>query len=150
MIEKAYENITEYAEARGAVLFDIRAGKRIDGRGNRGVRVSRVDWPSHDFQKWAFTHNMPENSRIKEAHAIAAKVCAHPGIIAELCWSDDPDYITGYVAAKKLGYQRIAKMKNAGDESGCRVFFTDGSIDTESCIHFLEKQPVFIQREGNI
>ncbi|MDJ1631243.1 6-carboxyhexanoate--CoA ligase [Bacillus velezensis] len=79
---------------------------------------------------------MPEHSRIKEAHAIAAKVCAHPGIIAELCWSDDPDYITGYVAAKKLGYQRIAKMKNAGDESGRRIFFTDGSIDTESCIHF--------------
>ncbi|WP_415272808.1 6-carboxyhexanoate--CoA ligase [Bacillus siamensis] len=150
MIEKAYQNIAEYAEARGAVLFDIRTGKRIDGRRERGVRVSRMDWPAHDFQKWALDHNMPENSRIKEAHAIAAKVCAHPGIIAEVCWSDDPDYITGYVASKELGYQRITKMKNDGDESGCRIFFTDGITDTESCIRFLEKQPVFIQREGNI
>lgn len=76
MIEKAYENISEYAEARGAVLFDIRAGKRIDCRGNRGVRVSRVDWPSPDFQKWAFTHNMPENSRIKK-HMPSRQKFAH-------------------------------------------------------------------------
>ena len=29
------------------------------------------------------------------------------GVVAELCWSDDPDYTTGYVAGKNIGYVRI-------------------------------------------
>ncbi|MCP6682678.1 6-carboxyhexanoate--CoA ligase [Bacillus nakamurai] len=147
MIDKAFLDIAAYSEVRGAVLFDIRSGKRIDDRNEKGVRVSRIDWPEPDFHQWASEHGMAANSRIKEALAIAAKVCEHPNIMAELCWSDDPDYITGYVSGKKMGYQRITKMKDAGDESGCRIFFVDGFIDTDSCINFLEKQPVLIQRE---
>ena len=75
MIEKAYENIAEYADARGAVLFDIRAGKRIDGRGNRGVRVSRVDLRHMIFKMGfysqhagKFTNKKHMPSRQKFAH----------------------------------------------------------------------------------
>ena len=32
---------------------------------------------------------------------LATKVSAHPATVAELCWSDDPEYITGYVASRK-------------------------------------------------
>ncbi|QHZ48319.1 MULTISPECIES: 6-carboxyhexanoate--CoA ligase [Bacillus] len=144
MFEKALQDIA----LRGAVLFDIDAGERIDGRHEKGVRVSRIDWPEDDFQKWARERDMPLNPRLKEALAIAAKVCAHPDIIAELCWSDDPDYITGYVASRKLGYRRMTKMKEYGDESGCRIFFVRGFINAENCIDYLENQPVLIQTGG--
>ncbi|MEC1259763.1 6-carboxyhexanoate--CoA ligase [Bacillus swezeyi] len=148
MIEKAFREIAEYSRVRGAVLFDIHSGRRIDGRKDKGVRVSRMDWPETGFEEWAAGCGMPPNPRMKEALAVAAKVSGHPAVVAELCWSDDPDYITGYVAAGELGYQRITKMKEYGDESGCRIFFVDGLIDMKNCIDYLEKQPVLIQSGG--
>lgn len=142
VIEKAYEQIPEWSDVRGAVLFDIHTGKRMDQTKEKGVRVSRMDWPDANFEKWAVP-----SSFIKEALALASKVSRHPAAIAELCWSDDPDYITGYVAGKKMGYQRITAMKEYGTEEGCRVFFIDGSNDVNTYIHDLERQPILIEWE---
>lgn len=146
-IEKAYERMTEYSELRGAILVDIRTGIRIDDRSEKGVRVSRMDWMTTNFEKWADYHKMPRSQRVKEALVLATKVSAHPATVAELCWSDDPEYITGYVASKRLGYQRITNLKEYGDERGCRIFFVDGISDLHSYIDYLEKQPIFVQWE---
>nr|WGD91398.1 6-carboxyhexanoate--CoA ligase [Bacillus subtilis] len=107
------------------------------------------EWIGTDanFEKWALHSHVPAHSRIKEYLALASKVSRHPAAIAELCWSDDPDYITGYVAGKKMGYQRITAMKEYGTEEGCRVFFIDGSNDVNTYIHDLEKQPILIEWE---
>ena len=145
IIEKAYEKITEYSELSGAVLIDIRSGLRIDGRNGKGVRVSRMDWSTTNFEKWADHYKIPRNQRVKEALVLATKVSAHPVTVAELCWSDDPEYITGYVASKRLGYQRITKLKEYGDERGCRIFFVDGLSEIHSYIDYLEKEPIFVQ-----
>ena len=147
IIEKAYEEITKYSGIRGAILIDIHSGERIDDRNEKGVRVSRMDWLNTNFEKWADYYNMPNNSRVKEALVLATKVSEHPATIVELCWSDDPDYTTGYVASKKLGYQRITNLKEYGDERGCRIFFVNCSKDQNSYKHYLEKKPVFIQWE---
>ncbi|WP_347553090.1 6-carboxyhexanoate--CoA ligase (plasmid) [Pseudalkalibacillus hwajinpoensis] len=146
-IEKAYKLITENSGMRGAILFDIHLGERIDDRNEKGVRVSRMDWLDADFEKWADHFEVPRSPKVKEALVLAGKASNHPATIAELCWSDDPDYITGYVASKKLGYQRITKLKEFGDERGCRIFFVDCLEALDSYIHYLEKQPVFIQWE---
>ncbi|MBD1379545.1 6-carboxyhexanoate--CoA ligase [Metabacillus arenae] len=146
-IEKAYDQITEYSGIRGAIMLDIHSGERIDDRKEKGVRVSRMDWLDTNFEKWADHCQIPQNPRVKEALVLATKVSEHPATIAELCWSDDPDYITGYVASKKLGYRRITKLKEFGDEQGCRIFFVNGLEDLNSYIHYLEKQPVFVQWE---
>ena len=50
---------------------------------------------------------------------LATKVSTHPATIAELCWLDDPKYITGYVV--------------------------DGLSDLHAYIDYLEKQPIFVQ-----
>ncbi|WP_147532922.1 6-carboxyhexanoate--CoA ligase [Bacillus marasmi] len=147
IIQKVYEQITEYSGARGAIIVDYRTGERLDDRFERGIRVSRMDWNVGNFADWAEANNMPNHSRVKEALVLASKVSSHPSSIAELCWSDDPDYVTGYVASRKLGYQRITKLKELGDEQGCRIFFVDGTTCLDSYIHFLEKQPVFIHWE---
>jgi 6-carboxyhexanoate--CoA ligase len=145
-IEKAYQLITG-SNLRGAILFDIRSGKRIDDRQEKGVRVSRMDWVTTNFEKWADYYTIPRGQRVKEALVLATKVNTHPETVAELCWSDDPEYITGYVASKKLGYQRITKLKKYGDEEGCRIFFVDGLSDLPSYINYLEKQPIFVEWE---
>jgi 6-carboxyhexanoate--CoA ligase len=149
IVDKAYTIISECSGIRGAILFDIHSGQRMDNREEKGVRVSRMDWFHSNFEKWANENQLPPSSRVKEALVLASKVCEHPATIAELCWSDDPDYITGYVASKKLGYQRITKLKEFGDEQGCRIFFVNGSHDLSSYITYLEKQPIMIQWREN-
>ncbi|OIK16155.1 6-carboxyhexanoate--CoA ligase [Bacillus sp. MUM 116] len=150
-IERAYKQITKITGLRGAILFDIRTGKRIDNRREKGVRVSRMDWVTTDFDKWADHHNIAPSQRVKEALVLATKVSQHPATVAELCWSDDPEYITGYIASKKLGYQRITRLKEFGDERGCRIFFVDGLNDLQAYIEYLEKQPIFVEwEEGNV
>lgn len=144
IIEKAWAEMSTSTGIRGAILIDTSTGKRLDTRQDKGVRVSRMDWLSPNFEQWAEACNMPKHPRIKEALVLATKVSKHPATIAELCWSDDPEYTTGYVASKELGYQRISQLKEAGDERGCRIFFVDGSTDVHAYIHYLEKQPVFI------
>lgn len=147
VIEKAFTEWMKYSGMRGAILIDVHSGKRIDDRQEKGVRVSRIDWMKTNFEHWADYFHVPKSTRIREALVIATKVCAHPATIAELCWSDDPEYTTGYVASKKLGYQRITNLKEYGDERGCRIFFVDCRKDLNAYIHYLEKQPVFIHWE---
>ncbi|WP_163536398.1 6-carboxyhexanoate--CoA ligase [Gracilibacillus sp. YIM 98692] len=144
IIKKAYKEIPEYP-VRGAILIDIHTGKRVDGRIDKGVRVSKMDWQTRNFKKWAKSKAVSPNQRLKEALILATKVCNHQLTIAELCWSDDPDYITGYVASEKIGYQRITQLKQYGDDRGCRIFFVDTFSDIHTYINYLEEQPILVQ-----
>ncbi|MFB5664020.1 6-carboxyhexanoate--CoA ligase [Alteribacillus sp. HJP-4] len=146
IIKKAYKEIPEYPVS-GAILIDIHTGERVDGRIDKGVRVSRMDWQTGNFNKWARSKADSTNPRLKEALTLATKVTNHKLTIAELCWSDDPDYITGYVASKKLGYQRITQLKQYGDDRGCRIFFVDKLSDINTYMSYLEEQPILIQWE---
>ena len=91
----------------------------------------------------AHGHNAPE---IVEAIVLATKVANAPGMVAEFCVSDDPNYVTGYVASKELGYVRIMKMKEMGDENGGRIFLFDSrKAKAEECIEYLQKKKVLVE-----
>ena len=78
--------------------------------------------------------------RTREALALATKVAHAPGIIAELCWSDDPDYTAGYVASPRIGYVRFPVLKLPDDPRGGRVFFVDrNTLDIEA---FIKLSPI--------
>jgi len=79
---------------------------------------------------------------------LASKVASVKGTIAELCWSDDPFYTTGYVASKKLGYVRIPHLKKEGDYHGGRVFFVDfvNTVEINDYIEEIEKTPVLVTK----
>ncbi|MGN0847472.1 MAG: 8-amino-7-oxononanoate synthase, partial [Kiritimatiellia bacterium] len=63
----------------------------------------------------------------------------------EICVSDDPDYVTGYVATRELGYRRITVIKEAGDPNGGRIFLYRGArADVAKTIRFLEETPVLV------
>ncbi len=140
---------------RGAILMDM-GGKRLEPDKHRGIRASRMDITKEAFEELerllAAKGLSKYYTHIKEALVIATKVASVKGSIAELCWSDDPFYTTGYVASKKLGYVRIQHLKYEGDSRGGRVFFVEnmGIDNTEDYIDEIEKTPVLINKFAGI
>lgn len=143
-IYSGLEILKSAGNLRGAAILDGRTGKRLDDRGERGIRASRMDWDSASFTRWAQDHGSLGSIRIREALALATKVVYSPFTMAELCWSDDPDYVTGYVASLEHGYQRINHLKEWGDPAGGRVFFVHPETDLDDYIQYLEKTPIWI------
>jgi len=137
---------------RGAMLIDAQTGQRLEPDHFRGVRVSRMDLTAgatvtlrKELQKLGL-----DNPHVREALVLAAKVLLAPGVLAELCWSDDPDYTAGYVATAQNGYVRFPHLKQPGDERGGRAFFVsaDGADNLSSLITFLEKEPMLFHHIG--
>ena len=80
-----------------------------------------------------------------EALVLATKVVSHPNILAELCISDDPEYVTGYIASREFGYVRVTRLKEPGSPMGGRIFlFRGDEKDREDCIRYLQQQKVLV------
>ena len=139
--KKLPELLRETFPMRGAMLYDIATGERLEPDHNRGVRATYMDaLRSSDVDS--------QKNHFNEAIVLATKVANAPGMVAELCISDDPEYVTGYVASKELGYVRIMKMKELGDENGGRIFLFDSRKATaEECIEYLQKKKVLVDTQ---
>ncbi len=138
---------------RGAVLMDVHTGCRLESDAGRGVRVSYMDY--HPSVAVELSPKLAgqglDNDHVREALCLATKVASVTSIIAELCWSDDPGYTTGYVASPRLGYVRICPLKEKGSDCGGRVFFFDsGSGRLTETFRQLEKEPCLITALGKI
>lgn len=136
---------------RGAMFLDAISGCRLEPDQARGVRVSRMDLTAQAREE--LTHHLQslglDNEHVHEALVLAAKVITAPGIVAELCWSDDPDYTAGYVASSKFGYVRFPHLKSLGDECGGRAFFiTPGQQNLSKLIDYLQYKPLLFNRLG--
>jgi 6-carboxyhexanoate--CoA ligase len=129
---------------RGAMLICGETGSRLEPEQARGVRVSRMDLaPEARKEVRSYLSKLGlDNPRVIEAWTLASKVALYPQIMAELCWSDDPDYLTGYVASGLKGYQRITHLKEAGSEIGGRIFFVRPETDLSPLIDQLQHEPV--------
>ena len=137
--EKLPELLQATFPMRGAMLYDIATGTRLEPDQQRGVRATYMDALHSSTVDSCKNH-------FNEAIVLATKVANAPGMVAELCISDDPNYITGYVASKELGYVRIMKMKEMGDENGGRIFLFDSrKAKVEDCIEFLQKKKVLVE-----
>jgi 6-carboxyhexanoate--CoA ligase len=138
---------------RGAMLVDALTGKRLEADPGRGVRISRMD-----LEPQARTGILATlaaaglgHQRVAEALVLAGKVLQAPGIVAEVCWSDDPDYLAGYVADPQLGYQRITCLKESGDGRGGRALFVrTAGLDLPALVAFLERQAILFAAPGQI
>ena len=134
--------LQESPPLRGAMLVDADTLERLEPDRERGVRATRMDMAGG-----AALPPAPDGKQhYREAAVLAAKVCHAPHIIAELCISDDPDYVTGYVAAPGLGYVRIERLKEAGSPRGGRVFLYRGPRGAVAdTVAFLERTPVLVE-----
>ncbi|MEZ0361983.1 MAG: 6-carboxyhexanoate--CoA ligase [Hydrogenobacter sp.] len=132
---------------RGAVLMDVKTGERLEPDQERGIRTTRIDWRNRNAVKEALKERGIKKvylERLVDALAIATKNI-HCGIIAEICWSDDPEYITGYIASKELGYVRIKPMKEENVPIGGRVYFVNRT-DLQKLIECLERKVMLIEQ----
>ncbi len=138
---------------RGAMLVGCVSGRRFEPDRARGVRASRMDLAPAAAAALgaALSRHGLDNPQVREALVLAAKVLAAPGIVAELCWSDDPDYTTGYVAAPDLGYVRISELKPRGEERGGRAFFVaEDAWDPQRLLAFLQDVPFLAEDIGTV
>jgi 6-carboxyhexanoate--CoA ligase len=138
---------------RGAMLVDAESGARLESDPSRGLRVSHMDLSptASAALTSALQGSGRDTSHLREALALAGKVLLSPGLVAELCWSDDPDYIAGYVASPARGYVRFPHLKERGDHRGGRAFFYQGStFNLMALTAFLEKEPVLFTGIGPI
>ncbi len=153
-IEKAFYLLRngpspEGKNMRGAIIMDAATGGRMEPDSSRGIRVSRIDFTV--AARNSLEKRLKElgifHRRVIDALAIASKVAYKNETIAELCWSDDTEYTTGYIASRNNGYVRITNMKEKGNHIGGRVFFVNSQdLNLGEYIHYLESQPVIIDR----
>lgn len=135
---------------RGAMLVDAETGARLESDPARGVRASRMDIApeAEAALRRELLRRGLDNPHVREALVLAAKVAAAPGIAAELCWSDDPDYTAGYVCTPARGYVRFPHLKPAGEERGGRAFFLRPGGDPEATVRFLERAVILFDEVG--
>lgn len=138
---------------RGAMLVDALSGARLEADPARGVRASRMDLtPVAAAQlRQQLAQRGLDNPHVREALVLATKVLAAPQVLAELCWSDDPEYTAGYVATREQGYVRFPHLKPLGDERGGRAFFVHRQgLDRDALVRFLEQAVLLIDEVGVI
>lgn len=127
---------------RGAMLLDADTLQRLEPDRERGIRATYMDMETSDKARQSACGG---KNHFNEALVLATKVVSHPNIVAELCISDDPDYVTGYIASKEFGYVRITTLKEMGSPQGGRVFlFRGNEHEREDCIHYLQQQKVLV------
>ena len=132
---------------RGGMIIDAETGDRLDPDPARGVRASRMDYTAECRQaalEWLGQHGLFSH-RTPEAVAVATKA-AWSGAIAEICWSDDPDYVAGYVAGPTIGYCRFENLKQRGVPIGGRAFFLSDRRRLVDFMRRMELEPLLIDR----
>ena len=127
---------------RGAMIVNL-DGERIEKDRFRGVRTTDVDFIDREKAvKKLLQKGYTE--RTADALALTTKNMLHPDIVAEYCISDEPDYLTGYVATKEK-YYRFTPLKEKGNTKGGRIYFVKNQIDIDSLYRFLQETPVLIK-----
>lgn len=125
-------------ELRGAMLIDVYTGERLEPNLERGIRLSNMDYVTFD------PSSLEQKNHRREAMVLATKALSAPGILAEASISDDPDYISGYIATKE-GYFRISHLKEWGSPYGLRIMLFDSkAADLDECIDYLQNRNVLV------
>lgn len=148
---EAASRVLSGGNLRGAALIGP-DGRRLDNE-EKGIRATSLGIAGRarktlekELRRKGIYHY-----RVVEALALASKVACAPGVIAELCVSDDPDYTTGYIASGALGYLRVPRIKKRGSRLGGRVFFLNGSKGFLRGLRaYLRQEPVVIGKIGEV
>ncbi len=130
---------------RGAMVLDSETGERLDDQKERGVRCTNMDAADSAGYDQLMAARGLGGDHPREALVLASKVAAAPGAVAELCWSDDPQYVTGYVGSPRYGYGRIPVLKEKGDPVGGRVFFVRPGTDMVAYVRYMQDETVLVE-----
>ena len=144
-IDEIMARFAETYAMRGAMLLDADTLERLEPDPARGVRATYMDAAYNGQDARCTRGGARVKNHFAEAVVLATKVANAPGIVGEICVSDDPDYVTGYVATKEIGYCRITTIKEKGDPCGGRIFLYRGPREgVAETIEYLQKQCVLV------
>lgn len=139
-IDEIMARFGETSTLRGAMLLDADTLERFEPNPERGVRATYMD-DAQSLEKGT----AKAKNHFAEAIVLATKVQSAPNIVGEICVSDDPDYVTGYVATKDIGYARITTIKRKGSPEGGRIFLYRGPHEeVAQTIDYLEHHAVLV------
>ena len=151
-IDEIMSRFSETYGMRGAMLLDADTLERLEPDRARGVRATYMDAAARirngrdALLRVRNGNDARKKNHFAEAVVLATKVANAPGIVGEICVSDDPDYVTGYVATKEIGYCRITTIKEKGDPCGGRIFLYRGPREgVAATIEYLQKQCVLVE-----
>jgi 6-carboxyhexanoate--CoA ligase len=132
---------------RGAMIVCVESGQRLEHDRARGVRATRMDVTA--ALRAHLRKTLPsvgaKTDRTIEALCVASKMILQPGVIAEYCCSDDPDYEGGYVASSTHGYVRIGRLKPPEHPKGGRAIFVS-KVDIAALSSGIERAAVVFNR----
>jgi len=132
---------------RGALIVDPLTGKVLNGNPEKGIRTILFDWKRREKIKEILLKE-GYTERTLDALALATKniLC---GVEVELCISDDPNYITGYIASERLGYVRITPLKKKNTPFGGRIYFISEN-KYPKVIECLRNKPILIEELSSL
>ena len=114
----------------------------------RGVRVTHFGiLPSlrQSLLQEANHHPAGSGRRFIDALQIASKIQTFSSALIEVCVSDNPEYTTGYMAVRDVGYLRLPHIKTAGNTSGGRLVLLSKNLDgkdRDDLVSFLSRTPI--------
>ena len=144
--ERAKELIFSACSLRGAAVYTTKTTMRLDRNHERGIRARMLGITEEaKVELYEILEAQGLDTRVvSEALVLATKVINTPGVVAELCVSDNPSYTTGYVSIRGLGYIRVPFIKHSGSDCGGRVFFVEEDADITAIEDFLRNRPVMV------
>ena len=142
--QNAFAKLSQNTEAvSGALLINATTGEIYP----QTVRVSRMDAESDADIHQHLQHFGCSSIHSREALILASKVLASPYVLGELCWSDDPDYTTGYVSYGTT-YHRLSPMKVYGSPIGGRAFFITEEAPLDTLLQYFTSTPTWVTTKG--
>ena len=145
-IQSAFTKLSQNTESvSGAWLVNAITGEVYP----QTVRVSRMDAESDTDIHEHLQRFRCSSIHSREALILASKVLASPYVLGELCWSDDPEYTTGYVSYGTT-YHRLSPMKVYGSPIGGRAFFITDGAPIEEIILYFTSTPTWVTTKGNL
>ena len=145
-LTRGFDVLRAETAERGAALIDAADGSRLDPDPVRGVRASHIgasDSGRNALDAVVAEQGVTSPGTVREAVVLATAIAHAPGTRAELCWSDDPDYIAGYVATLDA-YYRFPALKPGNVTEGGRAVFVEPDKAVGRVVEHLEKCPVLV------
>ena len=136
----------DHTTLSGASLL-LSGGEHLtpDGTGIRVTHFGIRPGLRTELMQESAVHLAGSGRRFIEALQISSKILSHQETAFELCLSDNPDYTTGYLSVRGVGYIRLPFLKHPGLPSGGRIIGIRKSFDQATLseiIHYLTEVPV--------
>lgn len=123
-----------------------------EGQGVRVTHFGMIRRVREGMLSRVAVHGIGTPRRFIEALQIASKALHSPRIRLEFCLSDNPEYTTGYLALKGVGYIRLPHLKPPGIPAGGRLYVLERPMGSglETLLGYLTKTPVLFTKESDV